>query len=139
TVLAGDPSAGYAFVTGDAVNVGKRLEQAAGAGEILLGSATFALVRDAIQAEPVGPLALKGKAAPVPALRLLGLIEGAPGFARHFEAPLAGRVAELGRLRAAFERAVEQRCCTVTTVIGEAGIGKTRLVNELVAGVGDRA
>jgi class 3 adenylate cyclase len=139
TVVAGDVSAGYGFVTGDPVNVGKRLEQAAGAGEILLGASTFTLVRHAVETEAVGPLALKGKAAAVPAYRLARLIEGAPGFARHLEAPLVGRAGELEQLHAAFRHAVDERRCTVATVIGEAGIGKTRLVNELVAGVGDLA
>ena len=68
-VVAG---AGDTLATGDAVNVAARLEQAAGTGEILIGAATERLVRDAIRAEAVEPLALKGKSEPVPAFGVLG-------------------------------------------------------------------
>src|SRR5437762_9347628 len=68
-VVAGDPSAGQTLVTGDAVNVAARLEQAAAPGEILIGEETFRLVRDAVVAEPVEPLGVKGKLEPVSALR----------------------------------------------------------------------
>src|SRR5215211_5968563 len=60
-VVAGDSTGGQRFATGDAVNVAKRLEEAAPAGEILLGEPTYGLVRDAVEVEPVEPLALKGK------------------------------------------------------------------------------
>ena len=62
------------LVTGDAVNTAARLEQAAPPGEILIGEPTLELVRDAVEAEPVEPLALKGKAEPVPAYRLVSLL-----------------------------------------------------------------
>src|SRR5207344_1444959 len=58
-VMAGDPGAGQAFVSGDAVNVAARLEQVAPPGEILLSGSTLGLVRDAVDVEPVEPLALK--------------------------------------------------------------------------------
>src|SRR3954452_4656037 len=64
-VVAGDPAGGQALVTGDAVNVAARLEQAAAPGEVLIGDATRALVRNAIEAEQVEPLRLKGKDQPV--------------------------------------------------------------------------
>ena len=63
-VIAGDSSRGQGFVTGDAVNVAARLEQAAEVGEILIGEHTLALVRDAVRVEPVPPLDLKGKSEP---------------------------------------------------------------------------
>jgi class 3 adenylate cyclase len=65
------------FVTGDAVNVAARLEQAAGEGEVLLGETTYGLARALISAEPVEPLAAKGKAAPLKAYRLLAIAHGA--------------------------------------------------------------
>src|SRR3954453_8138324 len=68
---------GETLVTGDAVNVAARLEQAASAGEILIGAETRLLVRDAALLEAVEPLALKGKSEPVPAFRLLKVIGGA--------------------------------------------------------------
>ncbi|HYN64148.1 MAG TPA: adenylate/guanylate cyclase domain-containing protein, partial [Candidatus Limnocylindrales bacterium] len=68
-VVAGDPSTGQTFVTGDTVNTAARLEQAAEPGEILLGQGTYRLVRDAVVAEPIEPINAKGKAEPVPAYR----------------------------------------------------------------------
>ena len=73
---------GETLVTGDAVNVAARLEQAASAGEILIGAETRLLVRDAVLLEPVEPLALKGKSEPVQAFRLLEVIGGAAPLAR---------------------------------------------------------
>src|SRR6266571_9526319 len=69
-VVAGDASAGQKLVTGDAVNVAARLEQAAQPGEILIGADTRGLVREAVRVEAVAPLRLKGKTEPVPAWRL---------------------------------------------------------------------
>ncbi len=65
-VVAGDPSTGQRLVTGDAVNVAARLEQAAGEREVLLGELTYRLVRDSVEVEEVEPLTLKGKSEPVP-------------------------------------------------------------------------
>ena len=70
-VVAGDPSSGQRLVTGDAVNVAARLEQAAGEREVLLGELTYRLVRDEVEVEEVEPLELKGKSEPVPAYRLV--------------------------------------------------------------------
>lgn len=98
---------GDASVIGDPVNVAARLEQAAGSGEILLGGLTHRLVRDAVRAEAVEPLELKGKSKPVMAWRLVGVLPGAPALARRFETPLLGRGWEVDILRQAFERVVE--------------------------------
>jgi class 3 adenylate cyclase/tetratricopeptide (TPR) repeat protein len=138
-VIAGDPSEGQAFATGDAVAVAQRLEAAANAGEILIGDATYRLVREAVLVEPLEPLELKGKAQPVRAWRLLGVLSGAPAFARRLDSPMVGRERELERLRKAFVEATTRRECRVIKVIGTAGIGKSRLVNELLEGVGDEA
>ena len=82
-VLTGDAAAGEAFVSGDAVNVAARLEQTARAGEVLLGELTYRLARQAVTAEPVEPLALKGKEQPVPAYRLVDVAaDGAPRAGR---------------------------------------------------------
>src|SRR5262245_46612270 len=122
-VVAGDPSEGQAFATGDAVAVAQRLEAAASAGEILIGDPTYRLVREAVLVEPLEPLELKGKAEPVRAWRLLGVLSGAPAYARRTDAPMVGRDEELGRLRTAFEEAAATRECRVISVIGTAGIG----------------
>ena len=136
-VIAGDPSQGQAFATGDAVATAQRLESAARAGEILIGESTYRLVSNAVLVEPVEPLNLKGKAQPVPAKRLLGVVEGAPPFPRRLDTPMVGRRAELERLRAELDAVVRERRCRLATIVGPAGIGKSRLGNELlsVAGV----
>jgi len=135
-VVAGE---GETLVTGDAVNVAARLEQAATAGEILIGAETLALVRDAVTVEPVEPLELKGKREPVPAFRLVAVDATAEAFARHMDAPLVGRVREQQRLRADFEGVVSERACHMFTLLGPAGVGKSRLVAEFLAAAGENA
>ena len=129
-VVAGDPSAGQTLVTGDTVNTAARLEQAAQPGEILLGEATYRLVRDAVVAEPNEPIAAKGKAQPVPAYRLISVTPGAAGHARRLDAPMVGRERELKLLTDAFDRSVAERTSQLVTLLGAAGVGKSRLVHE---------
>jgi len=133
-VVAGDPSAGQRLVTGDAVNVAARLEQAAAPGEILLGEPTFRLVKDAVDVEPVDALALKGKEERVPAFRLLEVSAGAAGHERHLDSPMVGRAKELSLLEHALERSVTDRTSHLFTLMGPAGVGKSRLVAEFLAG-----
>lgn len=134
-VVAGE---GDTLVTGDAVNVAARLEQAAGAGEILLGAATLSLVRDAVTTEPM-QLALKGKADEVAAHRLIALDLEAAGVARRFDRRMVGRERERERLIADFADAVGSRTCRLFTLIGPAGVGKSRLVAEFLSGIGETA
>jgi class 3 adenylate cyclase/tetratricopeptide (TPR) repeat protein len=119
------------LATGDAVNIAARLEQAAEPGEILIGEATLRLARDAVEVEPVEPLALKGKADPVRAYRLLSA-GGEEGSARHLEGPIVGRETELRRLADAFGQALSGRSCQLFTILGTAGVGKSRLVAEFL-------
>jgi len=119
------------LATGDAVNVAARLEQAAAPDEILLGPQTAQLVRDAVETEPTEPLKLKGKREPLAAHRLLDLHAEAPAFERRVDAPLVGRERELRRLREAFAQAVDDRSCQLFTILGVAGVGKSRLAAEL--------
>ncbi len=135
-VVAGE---GETLVTGDAVNVAARLEQAAATGEILIGAATLSLVRDAVTVEAVEPLELKGKREPVPAFRLVAVDATADAFTRHLDAPLVGRVREQQRLRTAFEDAVSERVCHMFTLLGPAGVGKSRLTEEFLAVAGASA
>ncbi|HEV7132582.1 MAG TPA: adenylate/guanylate cyclase domain-containing protein [Gaiellaceae bacterium] len=127
-VVTGDPSA-QTLVTGDAVNVAARLEQAASAAEILLGDSTHELVRGAVETEPLPPLELKGKSEPVPAWRLAALRPDAR--LRPLDTPLVGRDGELAVLRAELERAELEQACRRVNLIGAAGIGKSRLALEL--------
>ncbi|MBA3434312.1 MAG: AAA family ATPase [Actinobacteria bacterium] len=123
---------GETLVTGDAVNVAARLEQAAGSGEALIGGETRRLVRNAVRVEPVEPLTLKGKSEPVEAFRLVEVIADADALLRHPEAPLVGRTRERERLWRDFEDAVTERTCRLFTLLGPAGIGKSRLVADFL-------
>jgi class 3 adenylate cyclase/tetratricopeptide (TPR) repeat protein len=118
------------LATGDAVNVAARLEQAAQPGEILIGADTLRLVRDAVETEPVAPLELKGKAEAVPAHRLLA---ATGDLVRRDSAPMVGRATELRRLHDAYEQAVRDRSCQLFTVLGSAGVGKSRLAYEFLS------
>ena len=138
-VVAGDPADGQTLVTGDTVNVAARLEQAAGPGEILIGEVTHRLVKDAVRAEPTGPLTVKGKEDGVRSWRLLEVVEGAPGALRSPDSPLVGRRPELAQLRECFDSAVRDAKVVLFTVLGGAGIGKSRLARELEASLGDVA
>ena len=123
---------GETLATGDAVNVAARLEQAAGAGEVLIGSATERLVRASVRAEEVEPRALKGKSEPVRAFRALELVDDVPAFMRPIEAPFVGRKNELEQLERALASAVDARTPRLATIVGSPGIGKSRVVRELV-------
>jgi len=123
------------LATGDAVNVAARLEQAAEPGEILLGGESLALVRDAVLTEARAPLALKGKAEAIEAHRLVDVV--ADELARRFDAPIVGRERQLLLLRGAFENVLSDRACHLFTVLGAAGVGKSRLAAEFLSGVAD--
>src|SRR5262245_37538371 len=123
------------LATGDAVNVAARFEQAAEPGEVLIGEATHALVYEAVVTEPVEPLVLKGKSEPVPAYRLVSVLD-APE--RSHALRFVGRVAELAQIVEAWNGAEALARCEVVTVVGDAGMGKSRLVAEALAAVESR-
>jgi class 3 adenylate cyclase/predicted ATPase len=127
-VVAG---AGDSLVTGDAVNVGARLEQAAEPGEVLIGAATRSLVRDAVEAE-AREIVAKGKPEPLAAHVLLSFDPEAEAISRRLDLPLVGRSRELAQLRDALARAVGERACHLFTVLGAAGVGKSRLVGDFL-------
>lgn len=145
TVFTGE---GESLVIGDAVNVAARLEQAARPGEILLGLETLRLVLGAVDVEPVEPLELKGKSEPVSAFRLLdvdarpgagrfgwrplSLVADAPAVSPEYARPMFGRDEEVASANAAFVRAARFGEMHLLTVIGDAGIGKSRLAQEVV-------
>jgi class 3 adenylate cyclase/tetratricopeptide (TPR) repeat protein len=130
---------GETLVTGDPVNVAARLEQAASPGEILIGEPTYRLARDAVRVEAIEPVEAKGKSKPVPAWRLLDVLDDAPAFTRPIDTPFVGRADELARLVAAFSRCVETGTAQRITVLGVPGIGKSRLARELVQEVAGKA
>jgi class 3 adenylate cyclase/tetratricopeptide (TPR) repeat protein len=126
-------------LTGTPVNLAKRFEELAGAGEILLGEETYRLVADAVKAEPAGPLTVKGVAEPQNVWRLLEVLPDRPGRARRPIAPMVGRGREQQLLHHLFERAAAEGACHLVSVLGSAGVGKSRLVDEFVAGLSDQA
>jgi class 3 adenylate cyclase/tetratricopeptide (TPR) repeat protein len=121
------------LATGDAVNVAARLEQAAQPGEILLGAETHRLVRDAVKADEAPPLSAKGKSEPLVAYRLSAV--AADGPARRHAAPMIGRERQRALLAGAFAHVVSDRSCHLFTVLGAAGVGKSRLAQEFLTDV----
>jgi class 3 adenylate cyclase/tetratricopeptide (TPR) repeat protein len=126
--------AGDSLVTGDAVNIAARLEQSAGTGEVLIGERTYELVQDAVEAQLLPPLDAKGKTDPLTAYRL-GAVTGETGVARRDDAPFVGRVREKMLLEGAWERCVSERACVLFTMLGTAGVGKSRLATEFLDAV----
>jgi len=125
---------GDTLVTGDPVNVAARLEQAAGLGEVLIGADTYRLVRDAVEVELLPPLEARGKSEPLTAYRLVA-VTGEEAYLRRFDAPLVGRSRESRLLADAWERVRAERACALFTILGAAGVGKSRLTQEFLASV----
>ena len=138
-VMAGDPGDGQGFVSGEAVIVAKRLEQAAEPGEILIGKATYPLVSHAVSAGPLERLPVKGKRDDVGRRRLEEVDRNAPAVARGLHVPLVGRDGEIDLLQHAFDRVVEERSARLFTVLGPPGIGKSRLADELASRLAEQA
>jgi class 3 adenylate cyclase len=138
-VLAGAVGDDYTVV-GDTVNVASRLQSAAEPGTVVVGERTFRATSAAIRYDRLDPLTLKGKAEPVPAWRAIGAAaEQAVGrAAAGTEAPLVGRDYEIGMLVSLYERVVSERRSALVTLIGEAGVGKSRLLREFERRVCDR-
>jgi class 3 adenylate cyclase/tetratricopeptide (TPR) repeat protein len=138
-VIAGELRRGQAFVAGDTVNTASRLESSARPGDILIGESTYRLVSEAVSAEDVGALTLKGKQEPVRAFRLLEIDPSAPGWTRRLDSPLVGRGRELALLEESLQRTTEVAEAALVTLMGTAGVGKSRLSNEFLSRVRPRA
>ena len=130
-VVATPTEARQRLVTGEAVGIASRLEQAAGSDEIVVGEVAGRLIDHAAELAPLGPLQIKGKKDPVLAYRLVSLAPVAPAFESRQDAPLVGRKRELAGLRRALKRAVDGGSTQVAVVIGSPGVGKSRLAAEL--------
>ena len=133
-LAAVDPEPGDAMVTGDAVNVAARLQTTASPGSIVAGERVVRSVRG-FAFEPMGDLALKGKASPVPGFVLMGEQaepeRGVPGLS----APMVGRERELDLLGSTFDRVLAERRPHLATIYGDPGVGKSRLTKEFVDGL----
>jgi class 3 adenylate cyclase len=133
-VVVGRARERSSFVTGDTVNVAARLEQAAEPNEILVGERTVAAARGAFEFGDVGQVRAKGKEEPVACRRLLrALTLMRPRGLGGLPAAFVGREEELGVLQTGYERVAAQAEPALVTIVGEAGVGKTRLVREFWA------
>jgi hypothetical protein len=126
-VLAGRMGDAYTVV-GDAVNVAARLQSASPVGGILVGERTYLSTAGSVSYRSLEPLSLKGKARPVPAWEVVDLRADGEGQARL--TPFVGRADELGQLKRAFGRTNREGAPHIVTIMGHAGVGKTRLLSE---------
>jgi class 3 adenylate cyclase/tetratricopeptide (TPR) repeat protein len=136
-VVAGDATTRQSLATGDVVNTAERLEAAAPAGGVIAGAETYRLVRHAVTAEQVAPLTMKGKSDPVPAWRMTAVDPMAGAVARHMDSPMVGRDRQLRILTEVAERSRDERAPQLVTILGLAGVGKSRLVHEFLGRVRD--
>lgn len=138
-VVVGRAREGSSFVTGDAVNVCARLEQNVSPGEILVGERTASLVRGAFEFDDAMRIEAKGKEDGVACRRLVRALtlmrpRGVGGLRRAF----VGRESELDLLESTYRRVVHEGRPHLVTLMGDAGVGKTRLVRELWDRLGGR-
>jgi len=131
-VVAGAVGDGYTVI-GDTVNVASRLQAASQPGSVTVGEPTYRATREAIEYRRLEPLRLKGKAELVAAWEATGLIAARPArrIEARGEAPLVGRADTLAQLDSLYERVAHQDRPHLVTIIGEAGVGKSRLLLEL--------
>ncbi len=125
---------GQGMVAGDLVNTASRLQSAAVPGTVLVGEATQRTASKAIAFEPAGDQLVKGKSSPVPAWRALRVVaeRGGRNRSEALEAPFVGRDDELRLLKDLFHATARDRRARLVSVIGPAGIGKTRLAWEFL-------
>jgi class 3 adenylate cyclase len=135
--LGEGPQIGEA-VAGDVVNTASRMQSLAPPGGLVIGEATYRHVRDRVVADRLAPATVKGKAEPLVVWHVLGEHDPSTS-ARVRPASFVGRDRELALLSDAIERAATSRTPHVATIVGEAGMGKSRLVDELRAVTGGRA
>ena len=134
-----DPASGKGFLTGDAVNTAARLEAAAPPGGVAVGALTRELTERAIEYEELPPVTAKGKAEPVHAwLARAPVSRVGIDVDRAQLTPLVGREVELAFLRALLDKAISSATPQFVVLLGEPGIGKSRLVQELFVDVDTR-
>jgi DNA-binding SARP family transcriptional activator len=125
-VVTGGTAVAQARATGEPLTISSRLGDHASPGEILIDRATRRVLRDAVVAEPA-----------VDGWRVLEIVDVGPGRVSRFDSPMVGRERERRRLRDAFDQSASDRSCQLFTVLGVAGVGKSRLVHEFLRELGD--
>ena len=129
-VVAGSPTAGSSFVSGDAVNVAARLEQGASPGEILVGPRTAALAAAAFDLSPARTIEAKGKEGGIPAYGLIGVLATARPRGIVGDAFL-GRARDLEELEQSYDRVASSGAPATVAIVGDPGVGKSRLLDEM--------
>lgn len=124
------------FLISDAVTTAARLQQTVSPGVVVVGERTYRLTRDVIEYRDRPPMEVKGKAIPLRVWEAVGMLPERPEV-RRIVAPLVGRHAELGLLRNLYERSCDEAIVHLVTVLGQAGVGKSRLLREFLAEVRD--
>ncbi|MCA1833668.1 MAG: AAA family ATPase [Actinobacteria bacterium] len=131
-IVVGGPGASLRdVVSGRVVSAAGRLQQAGGEGDMIVGGGTARLVRGAVVLKPAADIG--------DSWRVLDIVTGAPAVPRRLETPMFGRQQELTRIRSTFKRTARSGRPAMLTVVGEAGIGKTRLAKEFVSSIGPDA
>jgi class 3 adenylate cyclase/tetratricopeptide (TPR) repeat protein len=127
------PDAGEGMVTGDVVNTAARIQSQAPIDGVAVGAGTYSATERIFDYEQLEPIAAKGKSEPVPVWRA---IEPRARFGsdviRSMTTPLVGRELDLSLLRSTFDKAAAERAVQLVTVVGAPGLGKSRLVAELM-------
>jgi len=137
-VMVGDPRLGDALVIGDTVNLATRLEAAARPGEVLLDQRTWHLARDAVVVAPLQDDRLTASGITGPTFRLVDVAPDVLGHARRQDSPLVGREDELQLFDWIRRRSARESTCHLLTVLGAAGVGKSRLVDDAIAVAGEQ-
>jgi class 3 adenylate cyclase/tetratricopeptide (TPR) repeat protein len=132
------PTEGESIVAGDVVNTASRLQQVAPVGGVVVGQATYRATHQLIEYEELEPVAVKGKSEPIPIWRAAQVRSRYGVDYEGVRAPLVGRQDELALLKQTFSRSLHESSVQLLTVVGEPGVGKTRLVREFFAFVDEQ-
>ena len=132
--LGARPEQGEGIVTGDVVNTAARIQSAAPVNGVAVGEQTYRATSRVFEYEPLQPVSVKGKAEPLSLWRAKAArARFGTDITREYTTPLVGRELEKPLLIGTFERAAQQRSVQLVTIVGEPGVGKSRLVAELFA------
>jgi class 3 adenylate cyclase/tetratricopeptide (TPR) repeat protein len=136
--LEARPETGEGIAAGDVVNTASRLQTVAPIGGVAVGEGTFAATKDVFEYVLLEPVALKGKAEPVPIFHALSA-RGRFGIdlTRSFSSPLVGREVDRGLLKGTLDQAFQDHSVQLVTIVGEPGVGKSRLVADLLFQIED--
>ncbi|HSM38303.1 MAG TPA: adenylate/guanylate cyclase domain-containing protein, partial [Candidatus Limnocylindrales bacterium] len=128
------PSAGEGMVTGDVVNTAARIESQAPVNGVAVGEGTFRATERVFEYRALEPITAKGKAEPVPIWQAVApRARFGADVLRSMATPLVGRELDFGLRRGTFDQVAADEAVQLVTVVGEPGVGKSRLVAELFA------